>query len=138
MSETQSYANVKVGSERSFGFVFSVVFTLIGLFPMIDGDGEVRVGAIAVGAVFGVLALALPKTLRPLNIVWFKFGMLLGRVIAPIVMALVFFVAVTPVALLMRLFGKDPLKKKLDPKAESYWIKRDDDETPMGPMTNQF
>lgn len=138
MSETESYAEVKVGSERSFGFVFGVVFAIIALFPLISGDGEVRLWAIAVAAVFAILAIAIPKVLRPLNVLWFKFGMLLGRIIAPIVMALVFFVAVTPVALLMRLFGKDPLNKKPDPNAESYWISRDDDETPMGPMKNQF
>lgn len=138
MSETESYAEVKVGSERSFGFVFGAVFAIIALFPVIADDGEIRLWAIAVAAVFAILALAAPKVLRPLNVLWFKFGMLLGRIIAPIVMALVFFVAVTPVALLMRLFGKDPLNKEPDPEADSYWIHRDDDETPMGPMKNQF
>lgn len=138
MSESDSHAEVKVGSERSFGFVFGAVFTVIALLPAVSGDGEIRVWALAVGATFAGLALAWPKILRPLNLVWFKFGMLLGRIIAPIVMALVFFIAVTPVALVMRLLGKDPLKKKPDPTVASYWIKRDGDEMPMGSMKNQF
>lgn len=138
MSETESYAEVKVGSERSFGFVFCAVFAVIGLLPLIASDGEVRIWSLAIAGVFGGLALLKPAILRPLNLLWFKFGMLLGRIIAPIVMALIFFVAVTPVALIMRLFGKDPLQKKPDPNADSYWIARDDENTPMGSMKNQF
>jgi len=138
MSETESFAEIKVGSERSFGFVFAAVFGIVGLWPAVSGDGQVRLWSLGVAAAFIIVALARPIVLRPLNILWFKFGILLGKIIGPIVMALLFFVAVTPVALVMRLLGKDPLRKKPDPEAETYWLKRSQEEMPMGTMKNQF
>ena len=126
-----------MGSERSFGIVFAIVFTIIGALPLLKG-GELRLWALLVAAVFLGLGLLAPGILRPLNILWFKFGLLLGRIIAPIVISLLFFIAVTPTALVMRLLRKDLLSLKFDRKAKSYWINRSKTENPMGSMKNQF
>jgi len=119
---------VKAGSERSFGIVFTVVFAVVGLFPLLDG-GAVRAWALVVAGVFLGLALVAPRLLAPLNRLWFLFGQLLHRVVSPLVMGLIFFTAVTPTALIMRLAGKDPLHRTFEPDAKSYWIERQ----PPGP-----
>ena len=128
---------VKGSSNRSFGVVFTVVFTIIGLFPLIGGF-SVRWWSLIVAAVFLALAFAAPKLLAPLNRLWMWFGLLLHRIVNPLVMALLFFLVVTPIALLMRVFGKRPLHLEAEPEAESYWIPRD----PPGPepetMKQQF
>lgn len=137
MSETAAHSDIKVGSERSFGLVFGAVFAIIGLLPLL-GDEPVRIWALGGAAAFVLLGFLYPRALQPLNLLWFKFGMLLGRIVAPVVMTLLFFVAVTPVALIMRALGKDVLRLKIDKDADSYWIRRNDDESPMGSMKNQF
>ena len=128
---------VKTSSERVFGFVFAAVFAIIGSWPLVHGN-TIRLWSLGVAAAFLVLALAAPKTLAPLNRLWMKFGLLLHAVVNPIVMAFLFFSTVTPIALIMRIRGKDPLRLKLDPAARSYWI----DRTPPGPapdtMPRQF
>ncbi|MBI2240889.1 MAG: hypothetical protein HYU59_08820 [Magnetospirillum gryphiswaldense] len=126
-----------MGSERSFGLVFAVFFTLVGLWPLKSG-GDIRLWALAAAVAFLVAALAVPKWLNPLNLLWFKFGLLLHKIMTPLIMGLLFFVTVTPIGVLMRATGKDPMRLKRDPAATSYWIKRD----PPGPapdsMKNQF
>ena len=134
--EAQTHSSIDVGSERGFGFVFAAVFAVISLWPL-TGGGAVRLWALAIAALFLAAALARPTILRPLNRVWFRFGLLLGRIVSPIVMAVVFCVAITPTALIVRAFGKDLLRLKFDPDAESYWIRRADDD-PMGSMKDQF
>lgn len=135
MIDIDEHDAVSVGSERSFGIVFSVVFALIGLWPLIHG-AQPRWWAIAVAAVFLSAGLLFPLVLKPLNIIWFKFGMLLGRIVGPIVMGLIFFIAVTPTALIFKLRRKDLLKLAQDPDARTYWIARD--ETMSGSMRDQF
>ena len=137
MSEHKGHHEVKVGSERSFGVVFAIVFTIIGVWPLLSG-GELRFWSLLVAAVFLGLGYIAPGVLRPLNILWFKFGMLLGRIIAPIVISLLFFITVTPTGLIMRMLRKDILRLKLDRNAKSYWISRSKTENPMGSMKNQF
>lgn len=128
---------VKAGSERSFGLVFAVVFAVIGLWPLLDGGG-VRLWALAVALAFLIAALLLPRALKPLNVLWFRFGMVLHHVVTPVVMGLLFFLTVTPVGLLMRATGKDPMRLRRDPAARTYWI----DRAPPGPapesMKHQF
>jgi hypothetical protein len=128
---------VKVGSERSFGLVFTAVFTIVALLPLTKG-GEPRLWALAPAAAFLVTALFLPKALRPLNLIWFKFGLLLHKIVNPLVMGLLFFFTVMPVGVLMRMSGKDPLRLRRDSGAASYWIVR----APPGPapetLKNQF
>ncbi|MDA1323827.1 MAG: SxtJ family membrane protein [Proteobacteria bacterium] len=128
---------VKGSSDRAFGVVFTVVFLIIGLFPLIR-DGNPRIWALIVAGLFLAVALAHPILLAPLNRLWTRFGLLLHKITNPIIMGLVFFVTVTPTALIMKLMGKDPLNRKIDRNAKSYWIERQ----PPGPspetMKNQF
>lgn len=119
---------IKAGSERAFGFVFAVVFTVIGLWPLAGGD-DARRWAVGAGVGFLIAALVAPASLKPLNRLWFRFGMLLHRVVNPLVMGLLFFVTITPMAWGLRLLGKDPLNRKFDRAAETYWIERQ----PPGP-----
>ena len=126
--------NYVKSSEKSFGVVFSVVFLIISLYPLTNSK-SVYIWTLIVSAVFLLLAFVAPKVLTRPNRLWFKFGILLGSVIAPVVMTLVYFATVLPIGLIMRLLGKDLLKQKLDKNAKSYWIERRE---PMGSMKNQF
>ena len=134
MSESASHIPTEKSSPKSFGIVFSIVFLIVALYPLTN-SGDIHIWAIVVSAIFLTLAFVEPQILALPNKLWFKFGMLLGSIIAPIVMALVYFLTVLPTGLIMRLLGKDLLKKKLDKNAKSYWIKRSE---PIGSMKNQF
>jgi hypothetical protein len=134
MSETTSHILTEQSSEKSFGIVFFIVFLIIALYPLINSE-DLRIWALSISAVFLLLAFVAPKVLSIPNKFWFKFGMLLGSIVAPIVMALVYFLTVLPTGLIMRLLGKDLLRQKLDKNSKSYWIERSE---PMGPMKNQF
>ncbi|MAF95600.1 MAG: hypothetical protein CMM60_07585 [Rhodospirillaceae bacterium] len=127
----------KAGGERGFGIVFAFVFAVIGLWPLLDG-GAIRLWALIAAGVFAAAGLFWPTLLRPLNRVWFLFGMALHKVVNPLVMGLLFYATITPIALVMRLMGKDPLRRRFDRQAKSYWIER----RPAGPepqsMRHQF
>ena len=111
-------------SERSFGLVFAAVFTLAGLIlPLLRGQ-PVKLWAIAVAVVFLFLAVAAPRTLALPNRLWMQVGKLLHRIVSPLVMSLLFIIAVVPTALALRLMGRDPLRLKFDRKAATYWQKR--------------
>jgi hypothetical protein len=124
-------------SDRSFGLVFAAFFLFVGPWPLLRGQ-TFRIWSLATAAIFVLLALARPKTLAPLNRVWTTVGVLLHRIISPLVMAAIFYTTVTPIGLAMRLVGKDPLRLRFVPDATTYWIER----RPPGPtpdtMTNQF
>ena len=126
-------SKIKMGSNRSFGLVFCIIFLLIGLYPLIKAE-SISIWAILVSLIFLILGLLNSKFLTPLNILWTKFGELLGRVIGPLVMGLIYFLIITPIGLLMRLIGKDLLNTKFS-KVHSYWIKRDKN---IGTMKRQF
>ncbi|MEE2698296.1 MAG: SxtJ family membrane protein [Pseudomonadota bacterium] len=125
------------GSERGFGIVFSILFLIIGLYPLIYAL-PLRMWALGVSALFLILAFFLPSILSPLNRAWYVFGLMLHKVVNPIVMCALFFFTVTPIALLLKIFGKDPLQRHFDSVAKSYWIERN----PPGPepdtMRQQF
>jgi hypothetical protein len=137
MSDHTSKTDVEMGSERSFGIVFAVVFGIIGAWPLLGG-GDIRIWAMAIAAGFLLTAFLRPSVLKPLNKIWFAFGMLLHKIISPIVMGILFFLTVTPIAMLLKLFGKDPLTKKFDPDMDSYWIKIDPAKAAANSMRNQF
>ena len=137
MSENVSHFKVEQGSERGFGLVFAAVFLIIFLFPLIM-RGIAHYWALAIAVAFAIIAFVAPHILKPLNTLWFKFGMLLGAIIAPLVMMAIFFLVVTPIGLLMRLFGKDPLRLKRKGDEKSYWIVRTRDENNPSSMKNQF
>ena len=124
---------IKIGSNKSFGIVFFIVFLLIAIYPLIN-NGELRIWSLIVAIIFLILGLINSKVLTPLNKIWFKFGLLLGRVISPLIMSIIFFLVVTPTALIMRIIGKDLLSLKFNNK-KSYWIEKTG---PKSKMKNQF
>jgi hypothetical protein len=134
LSEHKQHIEVKCGSEKSFGIVFSLVFLLIGLYPLMSGEG-VHLWSLMAALFFFVLAFIAPKVLSAPNKLWFKLGMALGAFVAPVVMTFVYFTIVVPIGLLMRLMGKDLLRQKLDTNAKSYWIERSQS---IGSMRDQF
>lgn len=133
----QRERQVEGSSNRSFGIVFAVVFAIIALFPLLFG-GALRWWSVVIALAFLALALLAPATLAPLNRIWMRFGLLLHKIVSPIVLGIMFFLVVTPIGLLMRATGKDPLRLRLDKSARTYWI----DRTPPGPkpesLTDQF
>ena len=132
--EIVRHVSSEQSSEKSFGVVFSMVFLIVALYPLINSE-SLRIWALVVSIIFFLLAFLAPKILVLPNKLWFKFGLLIGSIVAPIVMAFVYFVTVLPTGLIMRILGKDLLKQKLDKNAKSYWIERKE---PMGSMKNQF
>ena len=127
----------RLGSDRSFGFVFTIVFAIVALVPVYEGNG-VRLWAAVVAAVLLAISLIRPSVLRPANRLWFWFGLLLHRVVSPLVMGFLFFLTVTPIGVAMRICGKDPLRLKFDRAAPTYWIKRDAHEPAPDTMRRQF
>ena len=123
----------KISSNKSFGILFCVVFAIVALWPIMKG-GSLRIWPIPISLIFLTLGLLNSKLLNPLNLAWIKFGELLGKIIAPIIMAIIYFIIVTPIGLFMRLIGKDLLNIKFT-KDNSYWIKR---EKNVGSMKRQF
>ena len=123
----------KISSNRSFGILFFIVFLLIAIWPILNGE-TFRIWALVISTIFLILGSLNSRILTPLNKAWVKFGELLGMVIAPIVMAIIYFIIITPIGLLMRLLGKDLLNMKFN-KNKSYWIKR---EKNIGSMKKQF
>ena len=121
---------IKISSNRSFGIVFFFVFLIISLWPLIN-ENPLRVWSIFIAIIFLILGLINSKLLTPLNILWFKFGRLLGFIVPPIVMGIVFFVVVTPTGLIMKIIGKDLLNNKYNKNNKSYWINRDKNKSTM-------
>ena len=124
---------VKKSSNKSFGILFCIVFLIISFWPVTNGE-SLRIWPLPISFIFLLLALINSNLLTPFNSLWIKFGELLGRIVAPIVMGLIYFIIITPIGLFMRLIGKDLLKLKFS-KEKSYWIKRNKN---VGPMKRQF
>ena len=127
-SNDHDHDNVKVGSDRAFGLVFTIVFLIIGCFPILSGN-QPYVPVLIIAGAFALPTLIKPMLLHPLNIVWFKFGVLLHKIVSPMILTLIYVIAVVPTALVLKLFRKDPLRLKLNTDTDSYWIHRD----PPGP-----
>ena len=124
---------IKRSSNKSFGIVFFIVFLLIGIWPILNNESY-RFWALVISLVFLILGLTNSKLLTPFNILWFKLGIFLGKIVSPVVMGIIFFFVVTPTAILMRLFKKDLLNLKYN-DSKSYWIKKDEIKSKM---KNQF
>ncbi len=125
--------NIKISSNRNFGVVFYLFFLMVSIFPLFK-DGNIRIWSLIIAIIFLILGLLNSKVLTPLNKTWFKFGILLGSLVSPIVMGIVFFAIVTPTSLIMRVLGKNLLNLKKDNK-KTYWIERSKIESKM---KNQF
>ena len=115
---------IKKSTNRSFGLVFFFVFLIIGFWPLLNQDSP-RLWSLIISLVFLILGLLNSKILSPLNSIWFKFGELLGLVVSPIVMAIIYFLVVTPTGIIMKILGKDLLKIKLNKNIKSYWIEKE-------------
>lgn len=126
-------SEIKINSNRSFGIVFSILFFIISLYPLINSE-NIRIWALLISFVFLILGILNSRLLSPLNKIWFNFGLFLGKIISPLIMGLIFFLVVTPIGLLMRLFDKDILSLKYN-KNKSYWIEKNDAKSKM---KNQF
>ena len=125
--------DIKISSNRSFGVVFFIFFFIIAIYPIIN-DESLRVWSLIISFVFLILGLINSKILTPLNKIWFKFGLLLGRIVSPVIMGIIFFLVVTPIALIMKIIGKDLLNLKFN-KGKTYWIEKNG---PKSSMKNQF
>ena len=124
---------IKLPSNRNFGIVFSVVFLIISLWPLLN-QNDIRIWSLVISGIFLILGLINSKLLLPLNKIWFKFGIFLGNFIAPIVMGIIYFMVVTPTGLIMKLLGKDLLNLKKSNK-DTYWIDKDNSNNDL---KNQF
>jgi len=124
-------------SDRSFGFVFAAVFALIGCWPLLR-LGLPRWWALALAVAFALLALARPQILHPLNLAWLALGRLLHRVISPVIMGMIFFLCVTPIAWIMRFRGKDVLSLARRRDLSTYWITREPQPPASETMKRQF
>ena len=134
MKDLEEIKKIEVGSEKSFGIVFALFFLFISLFPLISGEAF-RPWSLLLCIIFFFLAFFKPKYLGLPNRYWFKLGMLLSRIMLPIVMSMIYFLIFTPMGLLMKILRKDALRRNIDEMARTYWIKR---ESPLGSMKNQF
>ena len=124
----------KKSSNKSFGILFFVVFLGLGLWPLTN-DNNPNIYLIIISIIFLILGLLNSKLLSPLNLLWIKFGELLGKIIAPVVMVIIYFLILTPISLMVRLFGKDLLGLKFSKQLKTYWMKRKKD---LGSMDKQF
>ena len=124
---------IKVSSNKSFGIVFSIFFLLISIYPVLNND-PIYYWSLFLSFVFLVLGLMNSKILSPLNLLWFKFGILLGKIVSPIVMGIIFFLVVTPISIILKIFGKDVLNLKFN-NNKTYWIVKDG---PKSNMKKQF
>ena len=124
---------IKIGSNRSFGVVFFAVFLLVSFYPLINGK-DIRLWSLLISFIFLVLGLLNSKFLTPLNKFWFKTGIILGKIVSPLIMGFIFFAIVTPIGIIMRLFGKDMLNLKFN-NEDTYWIEK---KGPKSEMKNQF
>ena len=121
-------------SNRSFGLLFFIVFMVVGLWPTIKGE-TANIYLILISLFFLIFGLINSKILSPFNKAWIKFGEILGLIIAPIIMALVYFIILTPISLIVRMLGKDLLGLKFLKKQDTYWTKR---KKKLGTMKKQF
>ena len=134
MFENISHYKIKAGTERGFGLIFATVFVIIGLYPVLQSQ-DIRLWAFIIALIFLFFGIFLPKALIVPNKLWFKFGILLGAIVSPIIMGIIFFLAVTPTGIIMRLLGKDILNQKIKKTIKSYWIKKI---KTVSSMKNQF
>lgn len=129
--------HIEGSTDRAFGLVFVIVFLVIAGWPLFYGEA-LRWWAFGLAATFALVALVKPVLLAGLNRLWMKLGILLGKVVSPIALGILFYGVFTPLGVVIRLTGKDPLRLKFDPASDSYWIPREPPGPPPDSMTNQF
>ena len=124
---------IKISSNKNFGIVFSIFFLLISIYLLLNNN-PIYYWSLFVSFIFLVLGLMNSKILSPLNLLWFKFGILLGKIVAPVIMGVIFFLVVTPISIILKIFGKDVLNLKFN-NNKTYWIVKDG---PKSNMKKQF
>ncbi|MCR4303433.1 MAG: SxtJ family membrane protein [Gallionella sp.] len=129
--------HIEGSSDRVFGLVFAAVFLIIAGWPLFHGEA-IRWWSVGVAIAFALVALVKPALLAGLNRLWMKLGVLLGKVVSPIALGILFYVVITPLGMVIRLTGKDPLRLKFQPDEDSYWMLREPPGPPPGSMNNQF
>lgn len=129
--------DIRPGSERSFGLVFCALFAVISGLQLFSLSGNPAIWS-AIAVAFLIVSLTAPRLLSPFNLVWFRFGLLLHKIVTPVILGLMYFVVITPLGQLMRLFGQRPLHLGRDPVCTTYWIERASDRTPADFFKNQF
>jgi hypothetical protein len=120
-------------SDRAFGIFFALLALVLGAWPVASGGHPVH-ALLGIGTLLLVVAAAMPKLLGPFNRLWFEFGLLLHKLLSPLVLGLIYLTSVVPVGMLMRMFGKDPLRRQFEPDMQSYWVPRD----PPGPQADSL
>ena len=120
-------------SNKNFGLTFFIIFLIISFWPLMHNE-QIRIWSLVIALIFLILGMSNSKILTPLNTIWFKFGLILGRIVSPIVMGIIFFLIVTPISIIMRILGKDLLNLKYN-NQKSYWIEK---RGPKSKMKNQF
>ncbi len=137
IENTERSEAIEGSSDRVFGLVFAGVFCVLAVWPLVQGEA-IRLWAMLVAVAFLVLAIAIPRSLSQLNRLWMRLGLLMGRVVSPVAIGIVYYLTVVPTGLIMRALGKDPLRLRFERELPSYWIKRE----PPGPnpktMNDQF
>lgn len=133
MSEIKKNIEVELGSEKTFGYFFSFIFLIIAIYPYING-GDLRAWSLLISLLILVITFLKPRLLSKLNYLWAKLGILIGGIVSPIVLGIVYFFVVFPTGLLMKIFRKDILNINFDDKKSSYWILKED----LSSMRNQF
>lgn len=128
---------IEGSSDKTFGLVFAGLFLVISILPLFHGE-KFRWWASVVATMFALVALTKPALLTKLNQLWMKLGLLLGKIVSPIALSILFYLIITPIGLMIRIKGKDPLRLKFDPNANSYWIPRDPPGPPPGSLNNQY
>tara|TARA_A100001015_G_scaffold233149_1_gene264207 strand:- start:1498 stop:1884 length:387 start_codon:yes stop_codon:yes gene_type:complete len=126
--------DIKIGSNKSFGIVFFIFFLLVSLYPLTN-DESIRYWSLTISIIFLILGLLNSNLLSPLNKIWFRLGILLGKLISPLIMGIIFFLVVTPIGLIMKIIKKDLLNLKFRKDKETYWIEKTE---PKSKMKNQF
>lgn len=132
-----SASPVKTSSDQAFGWVFAAFFSIVGCWPLWHGEG-VRIWALFIAAGFALIAMTKPSWLAPLNRQWTRFGLLLHKIVNPLVLGVIFVLTIVPIGLLLRALGKDPLRLKRQPTATSYWLERRPPGPPSDSLPRQF
>lgn len=131
------HAKIKLGSERSFGLLFALIFLIIGLWPFFSGN-NFRLWALGVSFVLILCAVFVPTILKPINMAWIKLGLIMHKIVNPLVLGFIFFFTVLPTGLIFRMLGKDILKLRFDPESETYWQQRKEPGPDPITMKRQF
>jgi len=134
MLEKLNKEKIKIGTERNFGLVFSIVFLIIAFYPLFQGS-KINIWALFIFIFFLLFTFVYPRIFKIPNFLWFKFGLLLGKIVTPIVLMIIYFFVITPIGIILRLFGKNILNMKIDKNQKSYWINRSSN---LNSFKNQF